>query len=132
MISCQTSRLFWKLVPKSKRANELSVSQKRSMRWLVEAVELLDRRDLRRVELAAVAGLLLMLAQLRERLLDRPAGNELDQDEGGDEDAEERRQHQQQPGRDVADHRWSPPGGAAHQVWIGHGWALLVSLIRVK
>ena len=30
LISVQTSLLLWKLVPKSKRANELTVSQKRS------------------------------------------------------------------------------------------------------
>jgi hypothetical protein len=119
-------------VPKSKRANELKVSQKRSSGGFVEAVELLDCRDLGRVELAAAAGLLLALAQLREGLLDGPAGNELDQDEGGDEHAEKRRQHQEKPGDDVAGHRLPPPVGAAHQVWIGHGWALLVSLIMVK
>jgi len=91
------------------------------VRRLVEAVELLDLLHLRRVDAlpAAVAagagrrggrGRAATLEapfaplQLRHHLLDRSAGNELHDDEGDEDDAEQRRDHEQQALEDVGPH----------------------------
>jgi hypothetical protein len=76
---------------------------------LVESVELFNLLNARRIY--ALASAICALAargaltnagriaslQLRNHLLDRPAGNELNDDESDEQDAEERRNHQQQP-----------------------------------
>src|SRR5205807_1498193 len=102
---------------------------------LVEAVELLDLLDFRRVhplaaavarESARAGGAPTGLAaariaplKLRHHLLYRAARNELDHDEGDEQDAEQRREHEQQPLEDVRPHLLFSPPGADHPV-VGH------------
>src|SRR5690606_36262799 len=52
-----------------------------------------------------VAGIAALTGQARDDLLDRPAGRELDDDEGDRHDAEKRRDHQKQPAQDIGTHQ---------------------------
>jgi hypothetical protein len=79
-------------------------------RRLVEAVELLDLLDLLRVEVAATGRARPRAfaerpgAHFRHQLVHGTARDELDDDEREREDAQDRRDHQQQPFPDVAQH----------------------------
>ena len=128
LISCQTS-LFWKkLLPRSKRANWPSILPEALQRRLVEAVQRLDLLDLLRIDtLSAAIGADVAPAGsapgLGDVLLHRPARHELRHDEGQDQHAEQRGQHQQDAFGDVGGHAagyLAVIGGMrAHQTVIG-------------